>query len=1366
MAFKISMQAATATPRRRTGLRVAGGIAAAVAIFGLAGYFGGPPLIRSLAASQASEALGRKVTIGAAQVRPFSLAATVGDVTIFEPDGTTPMLTLGSADIDASIASLWRLAPVVDAVHIDRLAVHVVREADGRLSFDDIRDRLEARPKSPDDGKPARFSINNIALTESSLRFDDRMLGETQRIDHLTVTLPFLSNLPHDVNIVTQPTISAHINGSPLAVSGTMLPFADAREAKLNLDLDGLDLVRFMPFAPRLTDAEVKAGKLDTRLVVGFRQQQDQQQIDVSGTATLREADIRKRDGAPLLQAGKLTVDIARLAPADNLIHLRGVTLDGLDLRALRRADGTLDLATAFLPRAATPAKAAAPAASSSASASASASAPAAAAASSSASKSASTSTSTAAPAPLASASAPAASAPLASASASAAAAASAPVARQPAGDAKPWRYTIDRVALKQARVALRDEAAFSGPGTLALGPIDVQVDGLSGDSDKPARLDATLVVADGQTIAHEGALSLRDATLAGTLRANGLRPQTFAAWFPGELRVQLGQSAVDAELNYRMSWAAPAFTLSLDNSRVAMSGVHVALRDPATAPRAAAPSDDAVAKRREQRARQRGDLVGDKLPLLSADKLTLDGLRFDLAAQSLQVAQIGLSNPQFAAVRDQRGELVEASRIWVAQSRAASAKVAQSAGKSAAQSAAPRTNAATAPAKPWQVEVGSVAIEGGKLRLTDYQPAAANGNRPVVHQLRGIDVKTGAVRWPLPATPIALKAKAESGRRGVLSLDGTVQPTQPALQMRVDARQWDLTPFQPYLADRFNAALRAGNATVNGRLSVAVPTGKPLAATFAGTAQLSNVRTVDRLNGEDFIRWRSLGLSGIDFQMDDSKGPLRLALGQIALNDFYARVILNANGRLNLQDVVSGGAQQGQPAPTTSLTQANTAPAPASAPEAASASATVAASPSAPAAGSTKGTAAGPQIRIGGIKIDKGNIHFSDFFVKPNYTANLTGMHGSISKVSTGDPAPADLVLEGRLDDDAPVTISGKLNPLGEQLYLDIAAKAAGVELTRLTPYATKYAGYPITKGKMTVDVAYKIENGHLNASNHLFLDQLTFGDKVDSPTATKLPVLLAVSLLKDRNGVIDVNLPVSGSLSDPEFSIGGVIVRVIVNLLTKAITSPFSLIASAFGGGDELGYVEFAPGSANLTDAGRKKVETLGKALNDRPGLRLEITGRIDPATDAAGARRAWLDEQVAEQKVRELRQSAREQRATDDEDDEQGAKVTVSPQEYPKYLEAVYRRSSIKKPRNLIGMAKSLPTAEMEALLLQNAPVTDGGLRQLAERRALAVKQALEREGKVPEARLFLTAPKLDTEGIKDKGSPNRVDFTIRQ
>lgn len=1339
MAFKISMQAATATPRRRTGLRVAAGVLAAVALFGLGGYFGGPPLIRSVAADKASEALGRKVTIGHAEVRPFSLGLTVGDVAIYEPDGKTPMVTLGAAEIDASIASLWHLAPVVDAIHIDRLAVHVVREADGKLSFDDIRDRLAARPAEPD-SKPARFSINNIALTGSTLRFDDKLLGETQQVEHLTVTLPFLSNLPHDVNIVTQPTLSAHLNGSPVAISGTMLPFADAREAKLNIDLNGLDLVRFMPFAPRLTDAQVQSGKLDTRLVLGFSQQKDEQRIELSGTAALREADVRKRDGTPLLRAGRLDVDIARLAPAERVAQLRSVTLDGLDLRALRRADGTLDLATAFLPQ---PAPGTATAASA---------APAAAA-------------------PVSPAS------PASAAAASAVPAASAPAAAAPkSDDAQPWRYSIDRVDLRAARIALRDEAAFSGPGTLALGPLDARIDGLAGNSDKPAKVNATLTVADGQTLQHEGLLSLRDATLTGTLRAAGVRPQTFAAWYPAELRVDLGSSAVDAQLNYRLSWAASGFAFALDDSRVALTSLRVAVRDgagpaPAVAARpdarggehGGAAGNDAEAgarqQRREQRARARGDLVGDKLPLLTAQKVSIDGLRFDLGTQTVQIGQLAFAGPQIAATRDHRGELVEAARIWAARSRAASAGARPAAGAGptpsanrTANGAAGRT-AAAAPAKPWQVQVDKITVADGKLRLADYQPAASNGNRPVVHSLRGIALDTGTVRWPLAAAAVPVKLKAKSGRRGVMAIDAAVTPTVPALQGHVDVKDLELASFQPYLADRFNAALRSGNATVNGRVAFQAPAGKPPAASFAGTARLTNVRTVDRLNGEDFLRWRTLALSGIDFRMDEAKGPLQLGLQQIGLSDFYARVILNANGRLNLQDVASGGAEKGQPAPSTSLTQAS----PASAPAA-----------SAPAAGSaTARQEPKPVIRIGGVKVDKGNINFSDYFVKPNYTANLTGMKGSVSKVSTGDPTPADLVLEGRLDDDAPVTISGKLNPLGEQLYLDIAAKAAGVELTRLTPYAAKYAGYPITKGKMTVDVAYRIENGKLEASNHLFLDQLTFGDRVDSPDATKLPVLLAVSLLKDRNGVIDINLPVSGSLSDPEFSVGGVIVRVLVNLLTKAITSPFSLIASAFGGGgEELGYIEFAPGSSYLGQAALKKLETLGKALNDRPGLRLEITGRIDPVSDAAGARKVWLDEQVAEQKVRALRQSARQQSTAADEDGEQGAKVTVSPKEYPQYLEAVYRRSSIKKPRNVIGLPKSLSTAEMETLLLENAPVTEAGLRQLAERRALAVKQVLERQGKVPESRLFLTAPKLDAAGIKDKGAVNRVDFSIRQ
>ncbi|WP_354685021.1 DUF748 domain-containing protein [Cupriavidus necator] len=1316
MAFKQSIQAVAATPRGRLATRVVGGVVAALAVFGLAGYFGGPPLLKYLVEKNATEALGRKVTLGKAQVRPFGLAATLSDLTIYERDGKTPALTLGQVEANTSMASVWHLAPVVDNLHVDRLAVHVVRGADGRMSFADIQDKFAALPPKPADAEPARFSVNNIAVTGSTFRYDDKLLDTSLRVDNLTLTLPFLSNLPHDVEIVTRPTLSAQVNGTPLALDGEVLPFADSRQTRLNVNLDALDVSRLMAFAPPLRDAEVKAGKLDTRLTVAFRQQKGTQEMLLTGTAALRDADIRTRAGQPLLKTGRLAVDIGKLEPLAHRAQLRSVEIEGLGVEAARRADGTLNLATAFLPQAV------------------------------------SKSTDGVAPAP---------------APASAPAAASGAQAPAVAKKDEPWRYAVDRIVVKQAKLGFEDALAPSGPGKLTLGPLDAEVKGFAGtEGDKPARIEATLTVADGQTLHHTGDLLLRDGTLAGTLETAGLRPQGFAAWWPRELRSQFGETAVNAELHYRMAWGTPQFQFVLEKSRLELAPLYVATREPVTMPVSAAAraaSDtQGQADRAGHRARESSDdRNGANLPLLRAQKLVLEGIQFDLARQTFATSQVTLAQPQVSATRDHRGELIEMARLWAAESTQQARATPRRAAPAPTAASTTGTTNGTQPPGVWNANIGKVIVEGGSARLADYQPAEANRGRPVIHQFRNIALSTGAIAWPLTPAAVPVKLHAESGKRGVIGIDGSVLPAVPASRLQLDLQQVEISPLQPYLADRFNAALRSGTLTVKGKLNVDAPTGKPVAAQFAGNVQTGNVRTIDRVSGDDFLRWRSLAVSGIDFAMDESKGPMRVSLGNVALNDFYARVILNANGRLNLQDVMAGGAAKGEAAPSTSLTQANPASAPAAPP--------VQAGDTRTAQLEQKPGGPKPQVRIGGVSVRQGNINFSDFFVRPNYTANLTGMKGSVSKVSSGDPTPADLLLDGRIDDDAPVNISGKINPLGEQLFLDIAAKASGVELTRLTPYAAKYAGYPITKGKLTVDVAYKIDNGKLDARNHLFLDQLTFGERVDSPDATKLPVLLAVSLLKDRNGVIDVNLPVSGSLSDPEFSIGGVIVRVLVNLLTKAITSPFSLIGSAFGGaggGEELGYVEFAPGTASLTPAAKDKIGKLGQALNDRPALRLEISGRIDPATDEAGARRAWLDARVTEQKRRDLRASAQAgDEAGDGEAGEQGAEIKVSKQEYPKYLEEVYKRASMKKPRNFIGFTKSLPAEEMEKLLMANATVTEADLRRLAEQRALVVKQALEREGKVPESRLFLTAPKLGIDGIKDKGAPNRVDFAVR-
>jgi hypothetical protein len=323
----------------------------------------------------------------------------------------------------------------------------------------------------------------------------------------------------------------------------------------------------------------------------------------------------------------------------------------------------------------------------------------------------------------------------------------------------------------------------------------------------------------------------------------------------------------------------------------------------------------------------------------------------------------------------------------------------------------------------------------------------------------------------------------------------------------------------------------------------------------------------------------------------------------------------------------------------------------------------------------------------------------------------------------------------------------------------MDIKAKASEIELSPFTPYSTKYVGYGIEKGQLTFDVAYKLEKRKLDVQTQFILNQLTFGEKIPSPTATTLPVTLAVALLKDRNGVIDVNLPISGSLDDPQFSVGGIIWRIVINIITKAVTAPFALLGAAFGGGGaELSYIEFDYGRAALTPAAEAKIKTLAAAMTNRPALRLEITGRADPVNDLDGLRRASIENKVKAQKLKELARQGAAPKSVDE--------VQVSKDEYERYLRAAYDEESFPKPRNLIGFAKSLPVPEMENLMLKHASVSDDDVRGLANRRAQAVRDRLL-GAKITADRLFIVAPKplAKEDQEKVKARPSRVDFSLR-
>jgi len=390
------------------------------------------------------------------------------------------------------------------------------------------------------------------------------------------------------------------------------------------------------------------------------------------------------------------------------------------------------------------------------------------------------------------------------------------------------------------------------------------------------------------------------------------------------------------------------------------------------------------------------------------------------------------------------------------------------------------------------------------------------------------------------------------------------------------------------------------------------------------------------------------------------------------------------------------------------------------------------------------------PEIRVDKITLQGGKVLFTDRHLPQPFTVEMHQLGGRIENLSSVAGTRAEVDLRGRLRNESPLTIAGTLNPLVDPLFLDLKLDFTDIELSPLSPYSGTYVGYLIEKGKLNVALTYLVENGRLTASNKLFLDQLTFGDAVESDRATTLPVRLAVSLLKDRNGEIHLDIPVSGNLDDPQFSVWGIIWQIIRNLLVKAATSPLALLGALAGGGEDFSAIVFTAGSATLTATEQAKLASIAGALRERAELKIEVKGYVDPDQDPEGYRRELLLAKLRREKLIDQRKGLEETAPID------AASVTLTPEEYPEYLWRVYKEADFPKPRNFIGLVKHLPDAELEKLLLANIRVGNEELAALAQSRAQTVATALVETGGLPRERVFLVTSEITampaTKGIR--------------
>jgi uncharacterized protein involved in outer membrane biogenesis len=704
--------------------------------------------------------------------------------------------------------------------------------------------------------------------------------------------------------------------------------------------------------------------------------------------------------------------------------------------------------------------------------------------------------------------------------------------------------------------------------------------------------------------------------------------------------------------------------------------------------------------------------------PVLHLPKLSVDEIAVDLGQQSAAIGAVMLEGFKASMRRETDGR-IDLAKLF-----------APSPAKTL-----PEPEPAPAKAqsgKPWTTRLGSLKLAGAALR---YEDATLTRVAPMV--VDPLDLTVSDIDLT-GASPLKLVLKAAVNQKGNLETEGTLAWAPLAVDLAIDAEDIDLVALQGWAGDRLNVLLTRGAASFKGKVNA---DGTPLKVAVNGESRLTNFNVIDKVSASDLLRWRSLDINGIEFANE----PLRVDINSIAIADFFAFVILSPEGQLNLKYIVKQDKDGSSPGTPSNVPSSSGEKTPATAPPA-----TAQVSSQSPSRPSNK-----PQpVRIGRIVMQGGNVNFHDRFIKPNYRANLTGLAGRVGPLDPKKPGEID--IRGMVDKTAPLKIDGKVDTMGKELYLDITASAKGIDMPTFSPYSGKYIGYAIEKGKLSVDIHYHVEKGELTAENNVFLDQLTLGEKVESPDALSIPVSLALSLLTNRRGEIDVHLPISGSINDPEFSVGGLIVKVILNLLTKAATAPFALLGSLLGGGEELSQIDFLPGGAKISPEAEKRLQTLSKALIDRPALKLEITGRADPEHDPEALKRVILERKVKTQKLLESVKKGVEAGSVDD--------VELSPEEYEKYLTLAYKEEKFAKPKNVVGLTKSLPVPEMEQLMLANINAGDSEMRDLAERRAVAARDWLIGQGGVSGDRVFVLEPKIEAEEGSKK-SVSDAEFSLR-
>ncbi|MCP4114935.1 MAG: DUF748 domain-containing protein [Desulfobacteraceae bacterium] len=638
--------------------------------------------------------------------------------------------------------------------------------------------------------------------------------------------------------------------------------------------------------------------------------------------------------------------------------------------------------------------------------------------------------------------------------------------------------------------------------------------------------------------------------------------------------------------------------------------------------------------------------------------------------------------------------------------------------------------------AAPWKTETNEAVLDNFAIRGMGL---ARPGEGDII--LDKLKFRATALSTlPGKESPVDLNVRINT--TGGLGVKGKIGLNPVTADLGVTLKGINLSWAQPFLSDHLNIMISNGKLAAKGNLALVRPGTPDFKGGFTGEARVTGLSITEPHLGDEIVAWEHLGFNGMDIGIS----PGRASIAEISLKRPLGRIVLDRDKRLNLQKILKPGKQAAK-------TPKKKAP-----------------------------EKSGPEqpfpVTIGRVLLEKGNFEFTDRSIQPEFKVTLSDIGTTIKDLDSRETQRADVDLNARVNNHASLAVTGKINPLKQDLFLDTRVQLQDLDLGPASPYAGRYAGYTIRKGKLSLDLSYHIDNRALDSKNDLFIDQFDFGAPTGSEAAVNAPVKLAVALLKDTSGKISLNLPVKGNLDDPEFSVAGIIVKMVTNLVAKAATSPFALLGSMFGGGEDLNVIEFPPGATVPTPRSMEKISVLAKALGERPGLGLEITGHADLDKDRKAMEDLRFNRTLKAVKLAEMIDQGARGMPVDE--------IPLPDGEFAGYLTKAYRATLtgagtatgpeaegpegtgpvVEGPEAKSPKAKGPGLSQMEESVRKTIAVSDDDLGHLAHARALEVADRLLAGGAIAPGRIFMVEPKsLEPAGEKKGVSPASVLLKLR-